>query len=348
MPRGLSPRSPNPFDPESLPQGAVLPYADPVAGDAPEVAPLPPAAGRPQVVAAAPVVVAPAPAVPPPTAASMPSDPTAAFERRLVSRPTPPAKKEKEDGGILSSLASAVGVPDIEDESASDRTGEPGDPEKILSRKMPVLNLRPPLADVPLTLGASVAIEQRQLPRGLAEPDPCIRRTGGAVMFCVVPIDWPTGIDRAFSITTYLYQGSRAIARYDAGKASHYHALFASHQYKDIVAYFANRYGPPTDEWKRSISPFDQPRQPNPTLVWRSRDSRTNQVTVLEVRQFDDTRNVFPDMDHGAVRLYKSGAQRVFPVITGIDIMGIDWAARSDHTDGADGRALANTIRSRR
>jgi hypothetical protein len=49
-------------------------------------------------------------------------------------------------------------------------------------------------------------------------------------------------------------------------------------------------------------------------------------------------------MEHGAVRLYAAGAQRVFPVITGMDLMGIEWAARSDHAKDTIDPALANTI----
>jgi hypothetical protein len=354
-PLSLAPRSSNPFDPETLPQGAVLPYADPLGGDAPEVVRAEPKPAPREEASLAPPPNKGAQATPAPRATAPSSipplnevqkapapAPTAAFERRTVPRALQPAAP-KEEPGILQSLATAVGIGD-----GDDAEGALGGDDKTISRQMPVMNLRPPLADIQLTIGKSVATEARQLPRGLAEPDPCIRRSSGSVIFCVVPVDWPAPVDAAFSITTYLYQGPRAIARYDGGKASHYHALFSSSQFRDVVDYFTRRFGPPTDEWKRSISPFDRPRQPNPTFVWRSRDSRTNQVTILEVRQFDDTRNVFPDMDHGAVRLYKSGAQRVFPVITGLDIMGIDWAARSDHTDGTDGRATANTIRSRR
>ena len=358
----------NPFDPDNMPQGSVLPLTDPLAGNAPEIA-------RPKVLAetaeeklamaaqeadlretlrqsAAPQRT-PKPAastvvldVPPMPDSAKPASPTAMFERRAPQPPlsavTKPAAKSED--GVLKNLASAVGIVSNDDELPSDDAARGGS-ERITSNRMPVLSLRGPLKDIPLTLGNSVATDQKPLPRGVAEPDPCIKRSGGTLQFCVVPVDWHPRVDPAFSLTTYLYQDSRAIARYDAGKATHYHTLFSSLAYDDVVKYFTAKYGPPTDEWKRSIAPFDQPRQPNPTLVWRSKDSRTNKVTILEVRRYDDTRNVFPDMEHGAVRLYLAGAQRVFPVISGMDLMGIDWAARSDHTDNPNDPALANTIR---
>ncbi len=355
----------NPFDPDNMPQGSVLPLTDPVAGNAPEIAratmlPDPADATKAQEEAslrdtlrssaaaqrgAKPQTAVPE--VPPLRDPAGPASPTSMFERR-ASQPAPVVAAKpaaKPDEGILRSMASAVGIGTNDDEMPSDPPVGVSNSERVTSGKMPVLSLRQPLSDVALTLGNSVATDQKPLPRGVAEPDPCIKRSGGALQFCVVPVDWHPRVDPAFSLTTYLYQGSRAIARYDAGKATHYHTLFNSLAYDDVVKYFTTKYGPPTDEWKRSIAPFDQPRQPNPTLVWRSKDSRTNKVTILEVRRYDDTRNVFPDMEHGAVRLYASGAQRVFPVVTGMDLMGIEWAARSDHTDNPNDPALANTIR---
>jgi len=213
-----------------------------------------------------------------------------------------------------------------------------------VTRQMPLSRLRKPLKNVLLTLGDSVTTGQTKLPRGMAEPDACVRKRRGKIFFCIVPVDWPRVIEPAFSINTSLYQGTRAIARYDNGKASHLHALYDAVDHKKIVDFLKKRYGPPTDIWKRMIAPFGEPRRPNPTYVWRSLDSETDKVTILEVRKFDDSRSVFPDTEHGAIRLYAAGGPPVFPIITAHDIMSIDWAARSDHIDGAS-PALARTIR---
>ncbi len=213
-----------------------------------------------------------------------------------------------------------------------------------LTRSMPLNRLRKPLKNVLLTLGDSVTTGQTKLPRGIAEPDACVGKRRGTISFCIVPVDWPRTIEPSFAVNTNLYQGTRAIARYDKGKASHFHALYAARDHDKIVEFMKRRYGPPTDIWKRMIAPFGKPRQPNPTYVWRSIDSETDKVTILEVRKFDDSRSVFPDTAHGAIRLYPAGGPPVFPIITAHDIMSIDWAARSDHIDGAS-PALARTIR---
>lgn len=135
---------------------------------------------------------------------------------------------------------------------------------------MPLKRLRRPLTDIQLSLGESVTTGQPQLPRGLAEPQACITKQQGQVKFCIVPVDWPEAMEEAFSVNTLLYQGTRAIARYDAGKTSHLHTLFDSQYYQDVRAHLMRRFGPPTDRWARTIAPFFQqaaPAEPDPGLA---------------------------------------------------------------------------------
>jgi len=209
---------------------------------------------------------------------------------------------------------------------------------------IPLTRLRQPLKNKLLALGNTITTGQAKLPRGIAEPDPCIRKRRGKISFCIVPVDWPHTFESIFAVNTSLYQGTRAIARYDGDKASHFHALYRSKNHAKIIEFFKKRYGNPTDVWKRIIAPFGKPRRANPTFVWRSHDPKLNKVTILEVRKFDDTRTVFPDTEHGAIRLYTAGGPPVFPIITAHDIMSIDWVARSDHLDSAS-PTLARTIR---
>ena len=198
----------------------------------------------------------------------------------------------------------------------------------------PVKRLQAPLRDALFALGESVAIGQPQPTQGAGEPNACVSKRGRRA-FCVVPVDWPGEVEGAFRVNTILYQGARALVRYDRGAASHIHALFRSDDQERVLAYLKKRYGNPTDEWKRVIAPFGKPRQANPTFAWRSRNTKTKLMTVLEVRKFDDSRNVFPDTEHGVVRLYVAGGPPVFPAVSALDIMSIDWAARSDHNDAA-------------
>ena len=202
----------------------------------------------------------------------------------------------------------------------------------------PIKRLRAPLRDAFFTLGRSVTIGQPPPTQGAGEPNACISKPGRRA-FCVVPVDWPGEVEGAFLVNTILYRGARALARYDRGAASHFHVLFRSDDQAKVSAFLTKRYGGPTDEWKRVIAPVGEPRRANPTFAWRSRNTKTKLMTILEMRKFDDSRNVVPDTEHGVVRLYVAGGPPVFPAVSALDIMSIDWAARSGHNDAAPPRA---------
>jgi len=339
------------------PGGAANPFVDPIVGNNPlqpvqtppqaprHVATEPPAA---PLLATAPKQVQRQPAIPalPPRVSKTVTTKAAP----VVADNIPVVRPKTESPSVLGTIKEAI-MPkkDVGTQLAkirgSDKQAKEADAvTRRVARAMPLNRLRKPLTNVLLTLGDSVTTGQPKLPRGIAEPDACVRKRHGSISFCVVPVDWPRIIENAFSVNTMLYQGTRAIARYDGGRANHYHALFDSGDYGQIVSFLKKRYGPPTDIWKRVIAPFDQPRQPNPTYVWRSRDTETDTVTILEIRKFDDARAIFPDTEHGAIRLYRAGGPPVFPVITALDIMKIEWAARSDHIDGG-APTVAKTLR---
>ena len=56
-------------------------------------------------------------------------------------------------------------------------------------------------------------------------------------------------------------------------------------------------------------------------LAWRNRDPKTNAVTILEVRRFDDTRGGFPDTQRGAVMLYLANSPAIFPQVSSHELM---------------------------
>ncbi len=240
--------------------------------------------------------------------------------------PRPPAERAGPDN--------AAGAPS-QDQSAKlnqgdDRRGSAASPRGPSAQ--PIKRLRAPLRDASFTLGESVSIGQPQPAQGAGEPNACVSKPDRRA-FCVVPVDWPSRVEGAFQVNTILYRGARALARYDRGAASHFHALFRSDDQETVLGFLKKRYGNPTDEWKRVIAPVGEPRRANPTFAWRSRDTRTRLMTILEVRKFDDSRNVFPDTEHGVVRLYVAGGPPVFPAVSALDIMSIDWAARSGRND---------------
>ncbi len=182
---------------------------------------------------------------------------------------------------------------------------------------------RTSLDDIVLSLGESVTLENTLPPQqdGIDPLNACVKKNRGTTLFCIEPVDWPQDLRPAFVVPTILYTGPSAITRYDQGSPSRFHALFEAEQFEDVVAYYQVRYGEPTEIWKRSIAPLAKPRMDNPTVTWRSRDSRTNVITVLEIRKFDDTRGGFPDTNRGAVMLYHMNAPSIFPQVSSHELM---------------------------
>jgi hypothetical protein len=175
-----------------------------------------------------------------------------------------------------------------------------------------------------LAIGQSVRLGSP--PRGVTAigRKTCIEKRGGALLFCVVPVDWPSIIDPYFQVGSIMYQGSKAVARYDNGAATNFHALFPAGSYEAIIQYFTNRYGQPTKTLMRSIAPLAAPRRENPTALWQSVDTATKQISTLEVRKFDDGRGGFPDTKRGVVMLYQQWSSPIFPHVSMIELMLLD------------------------
>lgn len=196
-------------------------------------------------------------------------------------------------------------------------------PPGVPPRPRPGALTRTSLDNVVLSMGESVTLENTLPPQqgGLDPLNECIKKNRGTTLFCVEPIDWPQDLRASFLIPTILYTGPMAITRYDQGLPSRFHALFDSKEFEKIVAYYQSRYGEPTEIWKRSIAPLAKPREDNPTVTWRSRDSSSNVISVLEVRKYDDTRGGFPDTNRGAVMLYHVNAPTIFPQVSSHELM---------------------------
>jgi len=189
-------------------------------------------------------------------------------------------------------------------------------------RARPAMLSRTSLTGATFALGESVSLESSLPPEdGVDGTNQCVKKNRGTTLFCIEPVDWPEDLRAKFVVPTILYTGPMAIVRYDQGSASRLHALFPSAEFQTIAEYYQKRYGDPTEIWKRSIAPLAEPRRDNPTIAWRSRDPKTNAVTILEIRQYDDTRGGFPDTGRGAVMLYLANSPAIFPQVSSHELM---------------------------
>lgn len=190
---------------------------------------------------------------------------------------------------------------------------------------------RTTLTGVQMSLGESVTLENTLPPDGGIDPNnECVKKNRGTTLFCIEPIDWPASISDKFQVPTILYTGPMAIVRFDQGTATRLHALFPSDDFEAVLAYYQTRYGTPTELWKRSIAPLAEPRRDNPTIAWRNRDPKTNAVSILELRKYDDTRGGFPDTNRGAVMLYTANSPPIFPQVSSHELMRIGRLKQAD------------------
>ncbi len=149
----------------------------------------------------------------------------------------------------------------------------------------------------------------------------CIDKRRGAVLFCIEKIDWPQELENFMQVDTVMYQGLNAIVRYDNGVATRFHALFPSESFNNVVSYYMQRLGNPTNIWRRTISPLAAPERENPTVMWQALNPHTQITSTLEIRQFDDTRGGFPDEKRGAVTLYSAHSGPIFPQVSAFELM---------------------------
>jgi len=236
--------------------------------------------------------------------------------------PSPKPITEPEDKWEVRGVETAKAVPEKEEKKSKQATrqGAPGAPGHSLTRY---------LAGTTLTLGKSVRLGIPPLAPGAAQSKPCIEKREGSITFCIEEVDWPEWIEPYFQVNSVMYQGSKAIARYDEGVATSYHSIFPTGSFPAVLQYYTSRFGKPTRTLNRSIAPLASPRRENPTAIWQSIDKITKQVTTLEVRKFDDARGTFPDTRRGAVMLYQQWSTPIFPYLSTLELMILNAQGRA-------------------
>lgn len=178
-------------------------------------------------------------------------------------------------------------------------------------------------SDSVLSLGNSIYITAAMPPESAdpSERNFCVKKSRGAVVFCVEPVDWPAKLSRQLRVNSIMYQGAQAIVRYDNGTATRIHAIFPTESHAALITHYTQRFGKPTATSEHAITPFAQPRQANQVVSWERIDPLTHEKTTLEIRRYDDTRGSFPDMRYGAILLYNTASPPIFPVLSTLDLM---------------------------
>ncbi len=183
---------------------------------------------------------------------------------------------------------------------------------------LPVSAAVPTPQRISLRLGDDATLDRTHTGNGQGS---CIAKREGATVFCIEAVTWPAALRKAFDTNTVMYQGSRAIVRYDRGEATSLYAVFGVSAFDSIAAWVEGQFGPPTSTATQRLAVPGKPPADNQVRIWRAHDPASGKATALELRSIDNVRNAFPDREHGILMLYREDADSIFPQLSSIDLM---------------------------
>ena len=152
-------------------------------------------------------------------------------------------------------------------------------------------------------------------------PEDCIERPLHGSTFCLANLDWPAEIVEQFAVDTAFTLPGEALIRFENGAISRVYAIFDSQNFADVIKHMQRNFGAPSEREIVWMPVMEAPRLPNTTFRWKALSRDRKDTMILEVRNYDDLRRSFADMQHGLVRLYRDGSRPIFKHISTMDLM---------------------------
>jgi len=177
-----------------------------------------------------------------------------------------------------------------------------------------------PLDNIDLYMGHDSVIGERYDAATYAA-EACVERALQGSVFCLKKLNWPSEIAKSFATDTAFVLPGEGVVRYENGTVSRVYAVFKSGDFADVVKYMQHRFGPPQEREIVWMHMLEAPKLPNTTFRWQAFNADHTEAIVLEVRNYDDLRRSFADMDHGMVRLFRNGSRPIFKHISTMDLM---------------------------
>jgi hypothetical protein len=176
------------------------------------------------------------------------------------------------------------------------------------------------LKNIDLYLGANTVIGHPYQPNTHAS-GACIERSLQVSIFCVTDIDWPSEIAESFAQDTAFTLPGEGVIRYENGRVSRVYTPFKVQDFAEVVKFMQRQFGPPVEREIVWMHMIEAPKMPNTTFRWRAVSADRKDSVVLEVRNFDDLRRSFADLNRGMVRLYRDGSRPIFKHLSTMDLM---------------------------
>ncbi len=102
------------------------------------------------------------------------------------------------------------------------------------------------LHDVPLAIDERLRLGMGLPTAGDGQQSQCFDKDKDAGNFCLIAPTWPPALAKALERSAGMPTVGLAALRFELGKVSHIQLRFAGDGFERIVAFFAERYGPPT------------------------------------------------------------------------------------------------------
>ena len=177
-----------------------------------------------------------------------------------------------------------------------------------------------PMQDIDLFVGRDITIGRAYDPAAFGAND-CVERPLHASVFCLTQFEWPAEIAASFTEDTAFTLPGEGVVRYENGRISRVYTIFKAPRFADVVKFMQHRFGPPSEREIVWMPVMEAPRLPNTTFRWSAITADRRDKIILEVRNYDDQRRSFADLDHGLVRLYRDGSRPIFKHLSTMDLM---------------------------
>lgn len=177
-----------------------------------------------------------------------------------------------------------------------------------------------PLANVDLYMGRDSVIGA-PYDKNAFNKEACVERALHGSVFCLKALNWPAAIASSFNADTAFILPGEGVVRFENGAVSRVYSVFNASDFTEVVKYMQHRFGPPQEREVGWMHMLEAPQMPNTTFRWKAVSADRRDMIILEVRNFDDLRRSFADMEHGMVRLYRQGSRPIFKHISTMDLM---------------------------
>ncbi|MCW9045279.1 MAG: hypothetical protein OQK35_03005 [Alphaproteobacteria bacterium] len=256
-----------------------------------------------------------------------PTEPTPGFFDRMKNRITnlfsPP------------SMETLIATDEAEKETGNKSDGEPPAAPVLTKADFSQLASLPPATESvieasPAFMAAKIGLgtnlllgETIQNILGKQKPV-CVAKAKKTKHYCMVKANWDGYLRPHFNISNVVYRGAKGLIQFDGEVATRLYTLFPRGSYITLLAHYTKLYGSPSLSSERKVRTLLKGNNISKIAQWRRQNPDTKEISVFELREIDDIRSNFPDLEYGVLRVYIEGTTEIFSVVSTLDFFDMD------------------------